>query len=248
MATEAGAKILTNTRVTSIRKGKVSTNQGDFLADVVIGATDAQVISKLLGKKTNTKVKASCSGVALFVTLKKPLPESTVTHSVIMPSSPEALHHSLDATEVPSETMAFLNYYKPGHIYPNTKATAAILLTAPANGEKFTIDDPFIQRELARISKMIGLDFNISELIEDYKILDPSYFSEFGANGGSLYGTTRPIWSGGPFHFPTYNSLLRPWLWRVGASVHPGGGVPAVIGGSMISMSHLLKRIGTAKK
>jgi phytoene desaturase len=202
-------------------------------------------MSRLLGKKPNLKSKASCSGVALFVTLKKPLPANTVTHSVIMPSSPEALHDSLDAKAVPTETMAFLNYYKPGHIYPNTKATAAILLTAPANGEKFELSDPFIQNELKRISKMIGLDFNIAELIEDYKILDPSYFAEFGANGGSLYGSTRPIWSGGPFHFPTYNSLFRPWLWRVGASVHPGGGVPAVIGGAMISMSMLLKRIGS---
>jgi phytoene desaturase len=245
MATEAGAKIITSTRVTSIRKGLVKTSDGDFPADVVVGATDAQVMSRLLGKKPNLKSKASCSGVALFVTLKKPLPANTVTHSVIMPSNPEALHNSLDAKAVPTETMAFLNYYKPGHIYPNTKATAAILLTAPANGEKFELSDPFIQNELKRISKMIGLDFNIAELIEDYKILDPSYFAEFGANGGSLYGSTRPIWSGGPFHFPTYNSLFRPWLWRVGASVHPGGGVPAVIGGAMISMSMLLKRIGT---
>ncbi len=248
MATEAGAKIITNTRVTSIRKGLVSTSAGDFEADVVVGATDAEVLGRLLGKKPKSNSKVSCSGVALFVTLKKPLPESIVTHSVIMPSSPEALHSSLDATQVPQETMAFLNYYKPGHIYPNTKATAAILLTAPANGEKFELSDPFIQRELKRISKMIGLDFNISELIEDYKILDPSYFAEFGANGGSLYGSTRPIWSGGPFHFPTYNSLFRSWLWRVGASVHPGGGVPAVLGGAMISMSHLLKRIGSTKR
>jgi phytoene desaturase len=245
MATKAGAKILTNTRVTSIRKGLVQTSAGDFPADVVVGATDAQVMSRLLGKKPNLKSKASCSGVALFVTLKEPFPANTVTHSVIMPRNPEALHNSLDAKAVPTETMAFLNYYKPGHIYPNTKATAAILLTAPANGEKFELSDPFIQNELKRISKMIGLDFNIAELIEDYKILDPSYFAEFGANGGSLYGSTRTIWSGGPFHFPTYNSLFQPWLWRVGASVHPGGGVPAVIGGAMISMSMLLKRIGS---
>jgi phytoene desaturase len=168
-----------------------------------------------------------------------------VTHSVIMPSSPADLHESLDARAVPDETMAFLNYYKPGHIYPNTKATAAILLTAPANGEKFTIDHPFVQRELARISRMIGLDFNLSDLIENHLLLDPSYFSEFGAAGGSLYGNTRPIWQGGPFHLPSYNSLFRPWLWRVGASVHPGGGVPAVIGGAMSSMGSLLNRIGS---
>jgi phytoene desaturase len=247
LAREAGAKILLSTKVSSIRKGVVSSSAGEFQADVIIGATDAQVISGLLGRAKEDSKRASCSGVALFVTLKKPLPEHVVTHSVIMPSNPEALHASLDQRKVPAETMAFLNYYKPGHIYPNTKATAAILLTAPANGEKFTIEDPFVQRELERISRMIGLDFNISELIESYKILDPSYFSEFGASGGSLYGTTRPIWQGGPFHLPSYNSIFRPWFWRVGASVHPGGGVPAVLGGAMSSVSLLIKRIGSSR-
>jgi phytoene desaturase len=247
MAADAGAKILNNVKVSSIRKGLVSSSAGDFVADVVIGATDAQVIAGLLGKSLKVEKRSSCSGVAVFVTLKKPLPESVVTHSVIMPSNPAALHSSLDRREVPSETMAFLNYYKPGHIYPNTKATAAILLTAPANGEKFTIDDPFVQRELRRISRMIGLDFNIAELIEDHKILDPSYFSEFGAIGGALYGSTRPIWQGGPFHLPSYNSIFRPWLWRVGASVHPGGGVPAVLGGAMSSVGLLIKRIGSSR-
>ncbi len=247
LASEAGAKILMNTKVSSIRKGVVSSSAGEFQADVIIGATDAQVISGLLGRAKENSKRASCSGVALFVTLKKPLPEHVVTHSVIMPSNPEALHASLDQRQVPSETMAFLNYYKPGHIYPNTKATAAILLTAPANGEKFTINDPFVQRELKRISRMIGLDFNISDLIENHQLLDPSYFSEFGASGGSLYGTTRPIWQGGPFHLPGYNSLFRPWLWRVGASVHPGGGVPAVLGGAMSSVGLLIKRIGSSR-
>ena len=244
LASEAGAKVITNSKVDSIRKGLVTSSAGTFEADVIIGATDAQVISKLLGRKNVSSHRASCSGVALFVTLKRPLPDHVVTHSVIMPSSPADLHESLDARAVPEETMAFLNYYKPGHIYPNTKATAAILLTAPANGEKFPIDHPFVQRELVRISRMIGLDFNIADLIENHELLDPSYFSEFGASGGSLYGNTRPIWQGGPFHLPSYNSLFRPWLWRVGASVHPGGGVPAVIGGAMSSMKNLLKRIG----
>ena len=244
MAAEAGAKVLTNVKVHSIRKGLVSSSDGDFVADVVIGATDSQVLAGLLGKVSKFDKRSSCSGVALFVTLKEPLPSWVVTHSVIMPSDPAALHAALDIREVPTETMAFLNYYKPGHIYPNTKATAAILLTAPANGEKFSIDDPFVQRELERISRLIGLDFNIAELIEDHKILDPAYFSEFGASGGALYGKTRPIWQGGPFHLPSYNSIFRPWLWRVGASVHPGGGVPAVIGGAMSSVGMLLKKIG----
>ena len=246
LAVEAGAKVLTDAKVSQIQRGRVTSSTGEFEADIVIGATDAEVLSRLLGKRRSQSHKSSCSGVAVFVTLKSPLPENIVTHSVIMPAEPGELHASLDAKSVPNETMAFLNYYRPGHVYPNSKATAAILLTAPANGEVFKIEDDFVQRELARISKMIGLDFNISELIEDHKLLDPSYFAGFGASGGALYGATRPLWQGGPFHFPRYNNIFRPWLWRVGASVHPGGGIPAVIGGAMISVSSLLRKIGSA--
>jgi phytoene desaturase len=113
-----------------------------------------------------------------------------------------------------------------------------------SNGERFTLESEFVQRELARISTLIGLKENLGDLILDYQILDPKYFAEFGAQGGSLYGATRPIWQGGPFHSPGYTSLFRPWLWRVGASVHPGGGIPAVIGGAMNSVARLLGSIG----
>ena len=243
LALEAGATIKTCVQVSKITKGSVFVEGEELKADYVIGAADAQVIDSLLGKKAKNPKRVSCSGVALFAVLKEPLPEETVTHSVIMPSSPKSLHASLDQTELPAETMAFLNYYKPGHIYPNSKATAAILLTAPANGERFTLESDFVQGELKRISSLIGLEGNLADLILDYKILDPMYFAEFGAKGGALYGATRPIWQGGPFHSPGYSSILRPWLWRVGASVHPGGGIPAVIGGAMNSVTRLLKAI-----
>jgi phytoene desaturase len=243
LALEAGATIKTGVQVSKITKGSVFVEGEELKADYVIGAADAQVIDSLLGKKAKNPKRVSCSGVALFAVLKEPLPEETVTHSVIMPSSPKSLHASLDQTELPAETMAFLNYYKPGHIYLNSKATAAILLTAPANGERFTLESDFVQGELKRISSLIGLEGNLADLILDYKILDPMYFAEFGAKGGALYGATRPIWQGGPFHSPGYSSILRPWLWRVGASVHPGGGIPAVIGGAMNSVARLLKAI-----
>ena len=160
-----------------------------------------------------------------------------------MPSNPAQLHEALDRRELPEETMAFVNYYKPGHIYPNIKATAALLLTAPSDGKEYDLSSEFVQRELRRISQMMGLPRNLAECIEDYTVLHPKYFSSFGAEGGALYGATRKLWQGGPFHRPAYSSLSRPWLWRVGASVHPGGGIPAVLGGSMNSVARLLKKL-----
>jgi len=246
LAEAAGASIHLETAVTQISKGVVETANEQYPADVIITAADAQVVDRLLGKPAKTAERVSCSGVAVFTVLDEPLPAGTVTHSVIMPSDPAALHASLDRREEPAETMAFLNYYAPGHIYPNDKATAAILLTAPANGLHYTLDSPFVQREMRRISKMMGLDRPLNERIVDAQVLDPEYFAHLGASGGALYGATRPMWQGGPFHRPGYSSLRRPWLWRVGASVHPGGGIPAVLGGAMNSTARLLKRIGVA--
>ena len=59
-----------------------------------------------------------------------------------------------------------------------------------------------------------------------------------------MYGAIRPFWQFGPLHRPPYSDRRRPWLWRVGASVHPGGGVPAVLSGVMISMGRLLEKLG----
>ena len=243
LATAAGATIHTDLPVTSISKGRVQTDAEAFEADVIIGAADAQVIDALLGKQVPRRQRVSCSGIAIFAVLEQPLPESTVTHSVIMPSDPAQLHRALDRRELPAETMAFLNYYKPGHIYPNTKATAAILLTAPSDGRAYGLDDAFVQRELARISTMMSLPISLASSIADYTVLHPQYFSGFGAEGGALYGATRKLWQGGPFHRPAYSSMRQPWLWRVGASVHPGGGIPAVLGGSMNAVNRLLTRL-----
>jgi phytoene desaturase len=161
-----------------------------------------------------------------------------------MPDEPAALHKSLGNKELPEQSMVFVNYYKAGHIYPNKKSTVAVLITAPADGKHYGIDSDFAKRELERVSKVMGLPKNIKEYFGQFEILDPEYFSGWGATGGALYGEARKIWQSGPLHQPKHSSLLRPWLWRVGASTHPGGGIPAVLGGTLIATEKLLNRIG----
>jgi phytoene desaturase len=101
-----------------------------------------------------------------------------------------------------------------------------------------------VRSEVNRISKALGLSRPIDESFEEHVVLDPHYFGEWGGLGGALYGATHPFWQSGPFHAPAYSSPLRPWLWRVGASVHPGGGIPAVLGGALIATRRLLSRLG----
>ncbi len=242
LAKKAGVKVLLNERVTRLEKNRAHTATQIFDFDIAVSSLDPQQLDLLLGKKKQMVSKPrSCSGVAIYAVLEKPLPKGTVTHSVIMPDEPSELYAALEQFLPPRQTMAFLNYYKPNEIYPNSKPTVAVLLTAPADGKKYDLESPWVKNEIKRISSLIGLKKPITAMFEDYKILTPKYFSEWGGYGGALYGDTRKFWQSGPFHKPSYVSGSKPWLWRVGASVHPGGGIPAVLGGSLIVTEQLLK-------
>ncbi|MCF8529057.1 MAG: NAD(P)/FAD-dependent oxidoreductase [Aquiluna sp.] len=245
LATAAGANIQLGTEVTRVSRKTVETKTGSHEFDYIVSSLDPKVLKRLRTNKQSPWKKRSCSGVAIYAVLSKPLPENTVTHSVVMPDSPVDLHRSLQKSQPPIQTMAFVNYYLPGQIYPNTKPTVAVLLTAPADGLTHEITSPWVRSELDRISKVMGLAEPIDSYFADSMVLNPSYFALRGASGGALYGETRKLWQAGPFHFPQYNNPLRPWLWQVGAAVHPGGGIPAVLGGAMIAMNRLLKKLGS---
>jgi phytoene desaturase len=179
--------------------------------------------------------------VAIYAALREELPDNVATHGVVLPSEPAALYQNLEAGEEPEETMAFVNYYRPGEVCPNEKGTLALLLTAPPNGREYELESPFVARETERVGRKIGLPRPLEEYLGERTILHPWYFGSWGAAGGALYGAIRPAWRSGPFHRPKYSDRKRPWLWRVGASVHPGGGIPAVLGGAMISTARLLR-------
>jgi len=240
LATESGAVLHLNERVTSVSRRRVVTESATYEPDFIVSGLDTGVLNALMGKKVKKSRAPSCSGIAVFAVLDEELPSNVVTHSVVMPDDPAALYQSLEDRTLPAQTMAFLNYYRAGHIYPNDRPTVALLLTAPPDGKRYDITSEFVQREMARISATLGLPRPLSEMITDHEILHPQYFAGFGGLDGALYGEGNPWWRSGPFHSPSYSSRRRPWLWRVGASVHPGGGIPAVLGGAMISTNRLL--------
>lgn len=244
MADAAGVEIRTGERVTRIERGRVTTERGSHEADVVVSGLDASRLDGLLGRRRRAlgSPSLSCSAVAIYGVLDEPLPERIAAHSVILPTRPDALHRSLAAGDEPADTMAFVNHYRAGEIYPNDRSTLAVLLTSPADGQDYSLDHPFVRREIERISSVMGLDAPLTDGMTETTVLDPRYFGSFGEPHGALYGASRPLWMSGPLHRPAQHDPRTPWLWRVGASVHPGGGIPAVLGGAMIVASKLLKR------
>lgn len=246
LARRAGVEVRPGEPVLEIRGDRVKTVEAEYLADAVVGAIDAGRLEDLVepGNKRSQKL-LSCSGVAVYAALRSELPGHVPGHSVVLPSDPGALHASLERGEEPEEAMAFVNHYRAGEVYPNDGPTLAVLLTAPANNGEYGLDHPFVAREIQRISRAVGLRVPATDLFAEHLVLHPRYFGCWGSTGGALYGEARPFWKSGPLHRPRYNDMRRPWLWRVGAAVHPGGGIPAVLGGAMISTGRLLRKLGT---
>jgi phytoene dehydrogenase-like protein len=243
LADAAGVDVRTGETVTRLERGRVTTTDAVYPADLVVSALDADRTDALLGRGGSRSPGAlSCSAIAVYGVLGEPLPTGIAAHSVILPTSPAALHRSLAAGDQPADTMAFVNHYRAGEVYPNDRSTLAVLLTSPADGAEYTLDHPFVRREIDRISTTMGLDGGLTDSLIDPVVLDPRYFGTFGEPHGALYGAARPLWQSGPLHRPAHHDGRARWLWRVGASVHPGGGIPAVLGGTMIAVSKLLAR------
>jgi phytoene desaturase len=172
------------------------------------------------------------------------MPPEVPNRNTLLPADTGAFFASLEAEEEPEQTVVFLNHYRPGEVYPNEKGTLTLQLAVPASGRRFDLANPLVAREMSRVEEALRLPRSLESYLEDHLVLDPAYFAEWGSGGGAMYGAVRPFWQIGPLHRPPYSDRKRPWLWRVGASVHPGGGVPAVLSGAMIAMRRLLEKLG----
>lgn len=244
LAAAAGVEIHTCEPVTSVTRGRVTTARSTYPADVVVSGIDAHRLGGLLsGRAPRQPRRLSCSAVAVYAVLDAELPGGTPRHGVVLPDRPDQLYAALEARNEPEQTMAFANYYPADTVHPGSAPTLALLLTTPASGKAYNLEDPFVTREIERVSRVLGWPHPVSDRFRHARILDPAYFAVHGSEGGALYGAVRAPWRAGPFHSPAHRSPLRPWLWRVGASVHPGGGLPAVLGGAMISTGKLLERL-----
>ena len=118
-------------------------------------------------------------------------------------------------------------------------------MTVVATEGAWVPEGGLVQRESRMVEGALALPGPLESYLEDHLMLDPAYLAEWGSVGGAMYGVAHPFWQIGPLHRPLYSDRKRPWLWRVGASVHPGGGVPAVLSGAMISMGRLLAKLGS---
>ncbi|TDE87636.1 NAD(P)/FAD-dependent oxidoreductase [Deinococcus sp. S9] len=219
-----GVRVREGTEVVRVdaRRARLTLKGGETQHhDLLVSALDPTRLAALLGRRVRSPVaRRTVSGVALYAALPGPAPLPAT--SVLPPADFSTFRRALRAGAWPPDTLALVHAEGP---------RLAVLLTAPASGQVLSPEHPWVRAQLARVERMLGVP-GLLATARDVVALSPGHYAAGGHPGGAIYGAALPVWRGGPLHPQRY----RPWpkLWQVGTGVHPGGGIPAVLGGALI--------------
>ncbi|MFC5848925.1 phytoene desaturase family protein [Deinococcus petrolearius] len=198
--------------------------------DLLVSALDPARLAALRGRPVASPPgRRTVAGVALYAALPAaaPLPAT----SVLPPGSFAAFRAAMRAGALPPDTLTLV--HAEGR-------RLAMLLTAPATGQPYGPEHPWVRAQIARAERTLGVP-GLLATAREVRSLSPAHYAAGGHPGGAIYGAALASWRGGPLHPQPYR--LGPGLWQVGSGVHPGGGLPAVLGGALI-VDRLLRESG----
>ncbi|EYB66919.1 FAD dependent oxidoreductase [Deinococcus phoenicis] len=197
--------------------------------DLLVSALDPARLAALLGRPVRSPVaRRTVSGVALYAALSGPAPLPFT--SVLPPADFGTFRAAVRAGALPPDTLALVHADGP---------RLAVLLTAPATASRLGPDHPWVRAQVQRVERTLGVPGLLASA-RDVLALPPSHYAPGGHPGGAIYGAALSPWRGGPLHPQPYR--LHPRLWQVGTGVHPGGGLPAILGGALMVDALLAER------
>ncbi|GGK86574.1 phytoene desaturase family protein [Deinococcus radiotolerans] len=226
-----GVQLREQTTVKSVLGQTLILSRGETARhDLLVSAMDPHRLAALLGKSAPSPLaRRTVSGVGVYAVLPHPAPLPAT--SVLPPSSFAAFHAHVQRGALPPDTLTL--------VHAHTRQLS-ILLATPATGEPLTLPHPWVQAQLRRVEETLHTPGLLRDAL-DVATLAPDHYAQGGHPGGALYGPGLPAWRGGPLHPQPYR--LRAGLWQVGTGVHPGGGIPAILGGVQI-VDQLLQEAG----
>ncbi|KAH7037530.1 phytoene desaturase [Microdochium trichocladiopsis] len=216
------------------------------------------------------KRDGSCSSISFYWALKRKVPELQ-THNIFLADEyRESFDAIFDRQTLPNEPSFYLNV--PSRIDPTAapEGCDSLIALVPTGhlleSKGFSAQDsaqkegglsrtnedwPALveraRREVLRIaSERTGCE-NIGDLITNEIINDPhTWEAKFNLDKGSILGLSHSFWNVLSFRPKTRAKGFK-GVYFVGASTHPGTGVPIVLAGARITSEQILSDLGMAK-
>lgn len=234
-----------NCEVTDIpRQGKrvtgVSTKDGLRSYDSIIFNGDFPGIDPLI-KRNRTREYAPSSGcVLLYFGLNKVFEEVNVHHYVMGESFPAHMRDVFDKKKIPDDPAIYT--FHPSKIddslAPEGKGVLYSLAPVPSDTDiDWKNEKEWINGLIDRLERRAFP--GLREAIEWMEVRTPQDAEQFGLHKGGSFGVAPTLFQSGVFR-PQVKPYRIDNLYAVGASIHPGGGIPLVMQGAKLASDQLL--------
>jgi phytoene desaturase (3,4-didehydrolycopene-forming) len=260
-STRHGAKYLLSTDVSRITTSEskrtvtgIELQSGEHIpADIVICNADlVHAYNSLLEPTSYAKNVAkrpqSCSSVSFYWALDRSVPELRVHNIFLAERYKESFDDIFHGVGVPSEPSFYVNV--PSRIDPSAAPDgkdSVVVLCPVASMKQNSKDNSINVDELRRhiistIAARTGVD--LKPLIRHEKVHTPHIWKDkFNLFAGSILGLSHSFWNVLSFR-PRIRHPSIQGLYFVGASTHPGTGVPVCLAGSGVTSREVLRDLG----
>jgi phytoene desaturase len=244
---EMGGKIECNTRVRQIdvqggAANGVSLADGRrFSADVVVSNCDVQTTyTQMLDpahrpKNTDERMwkrDSGCSGYLLYLGVKR-LPPGWKHHTVVLPQDYTGVMHDLfRKRSLPREPALYtcVPTVSDPSLAPDGHHVLYILAPVPHLDAHIHWPEaaPEFRNRCIQAVERAGWDGLEDDIVMERQWTPQDFLGKFGLFRGSAFGLTCSFWQSAYFRPHNRSEDIRN-LYLVGASTHPGGGVPIVL-------------------
>ncbi|RCI01113.1 hypothetical protein CU098_000385, partial [Rhizopus stolonifer] len=206
--------------------------------------------------KTLSSKKLTSSSISFYWSLSKQVKQLDVHNIFLAEAYKDSFDEIFKDFGLPSEASFYVNVpsrIDPSAAPPNKDSVIVLVPIGHMRSKTGNGAEENYPELVARARKMVlevierrlGMD-NFGELIEHEEVNDPSVWqSKFNLWRGSILGLSHDVFQVLWFRPSTLDSTGRyDNLFFVGASTHPGTGVPIVLAGSKLTSDQVCKRFG----
>ena len=228
----------------------VIVNATTTLHDAVVYNGDFPQIQSLLGdkaKQTARKTYQPSSGCILVYLKTDRRWTNLNAHQFFLPSSfDEQLHRIYKKNQMPNEPAYYV--FQPQSIDPKLaerkETLLYLLIPVPSAGthDWEAAAEHLVNQVLNDLEKRALPDLRAA--IVEKSVRTPAQAKQFGLFDGGSFGIA-PSWLQSGMFRPQIEIKPFEHLYAVGASIHPGGGIPIVMQGARLLAEHLEKELGS---
>jgi phytoene desaturase len=218
-------------------KGAIINGQEEKYDSFILNGDFPVAEKELLDRRKNYKASSGC--LLLYFGIGKVYEEAMVHQFFIGRDFNKSMEEIFKQQQLP-EDPSYYTFYPSAiddSLAPEGKSVLYALIPAPS-GEHidWSSKDEYVDRIISRIEKdsFPGLRNHIDWM----KVRTPGDALREGLYGGGSFGIAPSLFQSGIFR-PQLKPFKEKNIYAVGASVHPGGGIPIVLQGAKMLADHI---------